>query len=226
MFFSSKAQSYKEINQPDYDDERKFHFGLSVGTNRAHYNIVHSTKFLQFDSIHVIESINKTGLNLAWSVDMKLGNHFALRGHPVDLTYTEKAFSYVLTKPDLFRKEDSVTIKKVEGISFALPVQLKFMSDRINNFKVYIIAGARFDYDLAANSGKKNNDEVVTLKKIDFSSELGIGFHFYFPLIVITPELKVTNGFRNVLDKTNSLKYSNVIDKLNARSVTFSLTFE
>lgn len=223
--FSSAQLVEKVLHQQDYDI-KKFHFGIAVGLNRSHYNILHSSKFLNFDSVNVIESINNTGLNLSWTVDYKLGNHLSIRTRPADVTYTEKAFQYSLKTPDRLRQEDSITSKKVEGISFGIPVQLKFASDRINNFKVFIIAGARIDYDFAANVGKKENDEVLTLKRVDFSTEMGIGFHFYLPYLVLTPEIKVAHSLRNILARTDALKYSNTIDNISARSITFSLTFE
>lgn len=214
-----------ELNQPEYDF-KKFHFGIAFGINKSHYNILHSSKFVHFDSVNVIESINNTGLNLSWTVDYKLGEHFSLRTRPADVTYTEKAFQYTLKTPDWLRKEDTITTQKVEGISFGVPIQLKFASDRINNFKVYILAGARVDYDFASNVDKKENNEALTLKKIDFSSEIGIGFHFYLPYLVLTPEIKMAHSFRNMISKSNALKYANTIDNLSARSITFSITFE
>jgi Outer membrane protein beta-barrel domain len=223
--FSTAQLRNVVYNQPDYDDT-KFHMGLNFGLNRSHYNILHSSKFVNFDSVNVIESINNTGLNLAWSIDYRIGKHFSLRGHPADVTYTEKAFDYTLKTPDRLRQEDTVTRKKVEGISFGIPVQLKFASDRIKNFKVYIFTGFRVDYDFAANVGKKENDEVLTLKRLDFSTEAGIGFHFYNSYIVISPELKITHSLRNIISRTDALKYSNTIESLSARSLTFSITFE
>lgn len=224
-FISIAQGRYSNIHQPEYD-EQMVHLGLNFGINQSHYNILHSAKFLQFDSINVVESKNNMGLNVAWSVNIRLGKHFALRTHPADITYTEKAFLYYLKTPDILKQEKSITTKTVEGISFAIPVQLKFASDRIENFRVYIIAGARVDYDLAANVGKASIDEVLKLKRLDYSVEAGMGFHFYLPYIVVTPELKITNGIRNVLANNNTVKYSNVIDNIKARQVSFSLTFE
>ena len=220
-----KAQLRNELNQLDHDDDR-FHFGINLGVNRSHYNILHSTKFLQFDSVNVIESINSTGINLAGLVNLRLSNHFNIRTYPVNLIFTEKAFQYILKSPDKPRGEDTLTTKKVQGITLAFPVQLKFTSDRIANLKVFMMAGARVDYDLAANAGKKTNEDVITLQKLDYAAEAGIGFHIYFPVFVLTPELRVSYGLRNVLSPNNSLKYSNTIDKINSRSISFSLTVE
>jgi Outer membrane protein beta-barrel domain len=219
------AQMEREINSPDHDDQ-KFHFGISLGINRSHYGIIHSSKFLLFDSVNVIESVNSTGINLAGLVNMRISDHLDIRTYPLNLVFTEKVFQYSLKTPDKSKGEDSVTSKKVQGITMSLPFHLKFSSDRINNFKVFIIAGGRLDYDLAANAGKKNNEDALTLQKFDYSAEAGIGFHFYFPVFVLTPELKITYGLRNVLSSDTRYKYANTIDQINSRAITLSLTVE
>lgn len=225
MPFVGKAQIGYEQNLLDHDDER-FHFGINLGVNRSHYNILHSKRFLAFDSINVIESINSTGINLAGLVNLRLSNHFDVRTYPINLIFTEKVFQYTLKTPDITRLEDTLVTKKVQGITLALPLQLKFSSDRIDNLKVFMMVGARVDYDLAANSGKKNTEDQITLQKLDYAAEAGIGFHIYFPVFVLTPELKISYGLKNVLTKNDVLKYANTIEKINSRSITFSLTVE
>ena len=211
-----------ELNQPDHG-ESPFHFGITVGVNRANYNFTRHPRFLQYDSVLVIESLNSTGINLAWLVNFRLGDHFDVRTYPLDLIFTEKAFQYNLKYPFRPAHEDSVTIKKVQGITLALPVQIKFTSDRIENLRVYMMAGAKIEYDMAA--GKKT-ESIIQLHKFDYGLEAGIGFHFYFPVFVLTPELKMGWGLANLHARDADVKYSNVIDKINSRTITFSLTVE
>ncbi len=222
--FTTTAQ-YRYLNLENHDD-KPFHFGINVGINRSHYNFSRHPRFLQYDSVMVIESINNTGINLAWLVNKRLGQHFDLRTYPLNLVFTEKAFQYHLSYPDKPAGEDSVTIKKVQGITLALPLQLKFSSDRINNLKVYMFTGARVEYDLAASAGKKNADDIIKLNKLDYGIEAGIGFHIYFPVFVLSPEIKIGWGLNNVHSRDEHLKYSNTLDKIHARSVSFSLTVE
>ena len=219
------AQFGYEINMPDHD-EKAVRFGINAGLNRSHYNFTHHPQFLSFDSVNVVESVNSTGINLAWLVNFRISNHFDFRTYPVNLVFTEKEFLYTLRFPDKPAKEDTITSKKVQGITLAFPLQLKFTSDRIDNFKVYMMIGTKLEYDLAANSGKKNNTDAITLKKFDYGVEAGLGFHFYFPVFVLTPEIKIGYGMANVHDRKASTKYSNVIDKVNSRAISFSLTVE
>ena len=116
--------------------------------------------------------------------------------------------------------------KKVESILVGLPIHLKFRSDRIENFRVYMFGGAKFEYDLASNARAKRTEELVKLKKIDMGVEAGIGFNFYFPVFILSPGIKISNGLINSHSRDQDLKFSSAIDKINSRMVVFSLIFE
>jgi hypothetical protein len=137
---------------------------------------------LDFKDILSVQSIQNTGINLGWLVNMRLGEFFDLRTYPIDLIFTEKSFLYSL-------KNNTDTLKKIQGISLALPLQIKFCSERIDNIKVYLMAGGKMEYDFAANnssnSGKLSERQQVKLKKMDYGIEAGIGFHLYFPVFVL-----------------------------------------
>ena len=213
------------LNLPDHDS-KLYHFGINLGINKSHFSFTHHPQFLNQDSVMAIESVNSTGINLAWLVNLNLSPHFDLRTYPLDLTFSEKAFEYSLKYPDLPGGESKLTIKKVQSITLTLPLQVKFSSDRIDNLKVYTIAGVKFDYDMAANAGKKNADDLIQLNQLDFSIEGGIGFHFYFPFFVLSPELKVSWGLPNLHNRNPTLKFSSNIDQIYSRMISFSLTVE
>ncbi len=225
------AQLNYGLNLTDHD-EKFIHFGINVGANRSHYNFTHHPLFLTLpngqpnDSIYVVESINSTGINLAWLVNFNLSQHFDVRTYPLNLIFTEKAFQYRLNYPNKVLGEDTITIKKVQGITLALPFQLKFSSDRIDNFKAYMMAGAKIEYDFAASKPSASNEELLKLKKFDYGLQAGLGFHIYFPVFVLTPELKIDYGLNNVHNRDAMLKYSNVVDKIYSRTITLSLTVE
>ena len=219
------TQLREVLNLEDHDD-KSFHFGIHLGVNRSHFSFTHNPLFLQRDSILTVESINSTGINLAWLVNLRLGQHFDVRTYPLSLVFTEKAFLYNLKYPDIPAGESDVVLKKVQGITMALPLQIKFTSDRIKNFKVYMMAGGRIEYDLSANAGAKKGSNLIKLKPLDYGIDGSIGFHFYFPFFVLTPEVKFGWGMSNLHSRDVDLKYSNVIDKINSRTLTFSLTVE
>lgn len=222
---AQKGYFDKSFNLPNHDN-RFIRFGIFMGMNRSHFNFLHHNDFMAQDSIMTVESINNTGMNLAWMVNARLGEHFSIRTYPLNLIFTEKAFEYRLPNPSPFYGEEPLSKKKIQGISMSLPVQLKFQSDRIDNLRVYIMAGGKIEYDFAANKGKTNTERMFVMDKYDYGLEGGIGFHIYFPVFVLTPEIKLSYGLNNVHVRDATYKYSRVLNQVNSRSVTFSLTVE
>jgi Outer membrane protein beta-barrel domain len=219
-YTGSMAQLRDVINLEAHDN-KPYHFGINLGYNKSHFSFTHHPRFLQYDSIMDVESINSTGINLAWLVNLRMNDHFDLRLHPLDLTFSEKAFLYSENYTS-----DTLIEKKVQSITLSFPVQIKFSSDRIKNFKVYTIAGGKFDYDLASNAGARKAEDLIKLKRSDISVELGLGFNIYFPYFVLSPEIKLSSGLVNLHSRDPDLRYSNVIDKINSKMITFSLTVE
>lgn len=224
--FAGSAQfSMDDLNLPDHDS-KPIHFGITLGINRSHYNFSHHPSFLNQDSVLAVEAVNSSGIQLAWLVNFNLSEHFDLRTYPLNLVFTEKAFEYSLKYPNALLDEKPTMTKKVQSITMSLPIQIKFSSDRINNFKVYTIAGGKIEYDFAATAGSKNAGNLIKLTKLDYGIEGGIGFHFYFPYFVLSPEIKLGWGLKNLHARDPELKYSSVIDQINSRTVTFTLTVE
>ena len=217
---NSFAQLRDDLNQTDHDS-KAYHFGINLGYNKSHFLFSHHPRFLQYDTIMDVESVNSSGINLAWLVNFRIAEHFDLRLHPIDLTFSETSFLY----KEKYTPDSNVE-KKTQSITLSFPIHIKFSSDRINNFKVYTIGGIKFDYDLASNAGARKAEELIKLNRKDLSVELGLGFHFYFPVFVLTPEIKLSNGLFNLHSRDVNLRYSNVIDKINSKMITFSITVE
>ena len=218
------VKGFCQLDEPDQEDhdDKSYHFGITLGYNKSHFLFTHSPMFLSSDTIQTVESINSAGINLAWLVNFRLGDHFDLRLHPLDLTFSEKAFLYT----EKYNTEGTTTEKKVQSITLSFPVHVAFSSDRINNFKVYVVGGGTPSYDLASTSGQRNAQDMIKLFKGDLTVDVGMGFHFYFPYFVLSPEILLSNGVRNLHSYDPYLRYSNVIEKIKSKMITFSLTVE
>lgn len=221
--YVSNAQRAVELNLPDHDD-KPYYFGIVLGFNSSHYNITHHPYFLQRDTISVVESKNSGRIHLGIMANIQLTKHLDLRGYPLNLIFSEKVFGYTQKLPS----EPTSTFEKqsVESIVMSFPFQVRLKSDRINNFRVYTLAGMKYDFDLASNSGARNSENIVKVNKSDYGLEGGIGFQFFFPYFILSPEIKFSYGLTNVHSRDESLRYSNVIDKMNSRMILFSLHFE
>src|SRR5690606_32625334 len=152
----------------------------------------------------------------------RISDRFQVRFNP-QLSFIERSIYYKLTYPDGGLTEIT---KTVESTNVSFPFQVKLQSDRIGNFRVYLMGGFKADMDLASNARAKKAEELVKIKKFDFGPELGIGFNFFFPSFILSPELKISNGLPNIHSRDAGLKYSNVFDKIQSRMISFSIHIE
>ena len=157
---------------------------------------------------------------------MNLNHRFELRFNP-GLIFTDRPILYQLNRnydPDF---EEGYEVKKsVESIITTFPLSLKFKSDRIGNFRVYMLGGGKLDFDLASNAQKRKADDQVRIKKLSYGLEAGMGFNFYRKSVTITPEIKISNGLNDLHDRNDKLNYSRVIDRITSRMIIFTLHLE
>jgi hypothetical protein len=225
FYFNSNAQLRDRLNLPD-TDEKTFHIGIVIMGTQSRFQVSQHPLFLQRDSVLVTSPTNTTGIGLGGMFTMRLSRRFEARAIFPQLLFVNKNINYTLKYPNAFYDEKPVLNKNVESILLGLPVQLKFRSDRIRNFRFYAMGGFKLEYDLSSKARSKNAEELIKLTPYDYGIEAGIGFNFYMPYFILSPEIKISNGINNVHSRDPDLKFSNVIDKLQSRMIVFSLIFE
>ena len=217
------AQLRDKVNLADADD-RLYHLGIVIMGAQTHLQINQNPLFLQRDSVLVSSPESTFGLGIGGMHTLRLSDHFQARVVFPQLLFVNKAITYNLKYP--LADEAPVITKNIESILLGVPVQLKFRSDRINNFRFYVMGGGKVEYDLSSKARAKNAEELVKLQPIDYGIEGGIGFSFYLPYFILSPEIKISNGLSNSHSRDADLKFSNVIDKMKTRMVIFPLIFE
>ena len=223
LLASTTFAQERELYLTDHDS-KPYYFGISLGANVASFHIEHHPRFLQYDSVYTVNPEYTAGFQLGLLATARLSNRFEVRFNP-QLLFTDRGLTYKLKYTDLFEQSDSVT-KKIESVITTFPLQIKFFSDRIGNFRVYMLAGVKADIDLASNARAKRAEELVKIQKYDYGIEAGIGFNFYFPSFILSPEIKISNGLKNVHSRDENLKYSNVLDRITSRMIVFCIHLE
>jgi hypothetical protein len=211
------------LNLPNHD-EKFYHLGIALIYNNSHFQVSAHPQFLQSDSMLSVNPLNTGGFGLAGLHTFRLSTHFEARIVFPQLMFSYKNLDYNLKYP--INGQRTFATKQVESILLGFPIQLKFLSDRINNFRVYMLGGINYQYDLASNATARKADDMVKLKPYDLSIEVGIGFQFFFPVFILSPEIKISNGIINEHSRDPNLIYSSNIDKLHSRMIVFSLIFE
>lgn len=219
FFVNILHAQYVEQNRP-HRDEMPYYFGMTLAYNNSYLAATKNQKFILDDSISSVQPGASGGIALGLLGTLKLNYCWEFRFNPQLIIGGSKYFIYQTNYPV---KEEKKTLPSTI-VSF--PFQFKLNSDRINNFRTYVLIGAKYDIDLSSNSSARNAQDMVKLKKSDFALEAGIGFNFFLPFVTLSPEIKFSYGLSNIHSRDPALKYSNVFDKIQSRMISFSLHLE
>ncbi len=207
------------LNMEDHDT-KAYYFGLTFGFNQSRYRIKYSEAFANTDTFMNIQPGWGSGFNLGIMGNLRLSKFVDLRLIP-SISFAEKRLQF--NQP---LKPTEIADKSIESIYIHLPLQLKFKSDRIQNFRFYGLTGMKFDYDMAANANSRKKDEFLKFKPVDLGYELGFGLEFYYPNFIFSPEIKLSEGLINQIYIDRTLQLTNAIDQIRTRSIVISIHLE
>ncbi len=205
-------------------EEQTYYFGITLGYNSSYLQSSKSNNFLLNDSILLAEPGSSGGISMGLLATARLSDHFQVRANPQLIIGGAKTIAFTLGSTRL--GEASNQLQSLPSTLVSFPFQLKFNSDRIGNFRTYLLGGIKFDLDMSSNSSARNADDLIKLRKGDFGIEAGLGFNFYLPFVTVSPEIKISYGIRNLHQVDDALKYSNILDKIQSRMIVFSIHLE
>ncbi|RCH56533.1 PorT family protein [Mucilaginibacter hurinus] len=170
-----------------------------------------------------ISSPDAPGFAVGFLTRYRINDHLEVRTTP-SLVFADRKLIYKYQDATV---EDKV--RQITTTAFDIPLQLKLKSDRIGDFRGYLIGGAK----ITAGIGSKKNDDkskdlidkLVKTQQYFASYEAGIGLDIYFEFFKLSPEIKISNSFGNILRPENH-PYSRPLSGLALHTVQFSLYFE
>lgn len=213
---------HRKLQHRPYADQRLFHLGFTLGLHTQDLILTHSG-FINENGEAWFSEIPEYSPGFAVGIigDMYLNRFMNLRLIP-SLYLGDKKF--------IFREQSSGEeyTMRIRNNYITLPLHLKISADRINNFRPYALVGG---YGCIELSSAKNR--AVLLKPYDAGIEFGVGCDFYLPLFKLSPELKLSFGLIDILERNrNDLKddelrkYANSLSKATQRMITLSFHFE
>jgi len=219
----SSIYAQREIYR-SYRDDLPYYFGLTLGYNTSYLHHTKSANFFASDSIMYVNPVASGGITMGLLGTLKINDHIELRANPQLIIGGSKYIDYTLksVKPGEQTQHQQI----LPSTLVSLPAHFKLKSDRIDNFRLYILGGVKFDFDLSSTSTSRNADDLVKLNAADFGLEAGLGVNIYLPFVTVSPEIKFSYGISNLHKLDNGLKYSNVLDKLRSRMIVFSIHLE
>jgi hypothetical protein len=181
------------------------------------------------DSLNAMYSKSSPGFGIGFVVNGRISNHLDVRLTPT-LIFTDRLMEYEYAAP-VYNTAFSNVEKKVIATMVEFPLGIKIKSNRRNNFRAYMLYGAKYSIDIA--SKKKTDDteldeeyKFLKNRKSYWSAEAAFGMDLYFEYFKMSPEIKLSYSLNDILDRKEANPFNNPIDKLMLRHVTFSLFFE
>ncbi len=227
VFFSVTgvfAQKSKSENLQRFDN-RKVHFGFSLGLNSGGFAL-HRNPFNQFnDSLASVDVVNQSGFNLGIVSDYHIHKNFNVRFVPT-LVFAQRNLNYIFVNETLglpYSREIPI-----ESTYIDFPVLFKYRSARLNNFAAYIVAGGKYSLDLASNEAVKNEDipeSIIKLKRNTTAAEVGVGTDFFLPYFKFAIELKMSYTLDDALIHDNT-ELSNPIERIAPKMFFLTFLFE
>ncbi len=215
-------RSFAQVNIYTDDqryDRRLFHFGISLSLNSSNYKITLDSNYIYQNEILEVHTNNNPGFALGILSDLHLSKSFELRFIP-DLAFADRTIQYSLSTTD------TIPLKKIESVYLEFPVHLKYRSRPYKDFRMYVLGGFKYSIDMQSNATARLAENLIKVYRNDIALEYGMGMEFHLPLVIISPEIKVSYGLFNILKPDDNLVFSRVLEKLQARSIMFTLHFE
>ena len=219
--FPSFAQKRKVQNQP-YADHKLYHFGFHIGLHAQDLILTNNGIATPNGETWFAEIPNYSpGFSIGVIGDLFLNPYMNLRTSPT-IHFGDKTI--------FFEELASKEYKQLNTRSnyFAVPLDLKISSVRVNNYRPYIIGGVYGAMDMGRKKG-----HPILLKQIDYGLEFGIGCTIYMPFFKLSPELKFKFGLADLLEKdrsdlTNEADkiYTNSLSGATSRMIVFTFNFE
>lgn len=236
--FEAQAQKRKVLNLQNYD-KQPYHFGFILGINQMLFTVkpvsnlstlqTDKTKFpdIFVDSLAVL-SVSSTptpGFTIGILGNLRLGDYWDMRFIP-SLSFGERVLKYNILTIDE-GVESIIDIDKTITSTFIdFPLEFKYKSKRLNNFRAYVLGGVKYTLDLASQKSQENTDDItVKINKHDLSVEVGVGVEFFTTYFKFGTQAKMGYGLNNLIINEDNI-YTNSIESLKSKVFLLSFTFE
>ncbi|MGB1247748.1 MAG: outer membrane beta-barrel protein [Chitinophagales bacterium] len=195
------------------------YFGIAVGASYGDYKVIRSPKLnAAEDTIVRVETQGGAGFDLGIISNFQVHKYFDIRFVPA-LSFSDKSVLFT----DKFGAQ---TKKTVQSIYFNLPITFRYKSKPINDFRFFVLAGFRYNFDLNANSNERNVETQLLVNRHDFGVEMGFGFQIFMPTFILSPEIKVYHSMKDMKKDNPALIHSRAIEKMFSRIFTLTINLE
>jgi hypothetical protein len=219
---SLRVSAQKEVmrNQP-YADLKLYHFGFHIGLQAQDLILYHNGEMMDGEQWFAEIPSYSPGFSVGVMADFFMNLYVNFRVTPT-IHFGDRNF--------LFKEQQTGKLFRTTSRSnyVTLPLDFKFSSMRINNYRPYLLSGIYGALDI----GRKKGNPIL-LRQVDYGLTVGLGCDFYLPFFKFCPELRLAFGIpdlletdrRDLTDRTLD-KYTRSLRKATSRMLVFTFYFE
>ncbi len=222
------AQEVKTVQNRPYCDLRTIHYGIHFGVNMQ--DLMLNNVGLQEDGNEIVADVDNwnPGFCVGVLAELRLNNHFSFRVQPA-MYFGQKHLKFINLKEFDEHGRNLTMQQDLKTTYVALPLDIKFSSERYNNMRPYAFAGITPVMNI---NGKKQ--DILQLNSTDAFLNIGFGCDFYLPFFKLIPELRFCYGLTNCIDTghadelkdENMRRYTRSIDSGRSKMVILTFYFE
>ena len=223
---SSHAQFFnifsgeKVINNPNFDMQR-WSWGYFLGFNS--YDLNFDYKEVKKDRYFYKDfSVDRTiGFNVGLVGNMKLSHHLDLRLEP------GVSFNRIHLQ---ITKADGNSFREINSTYVHIPLLLKFSTERVNNFKPFVMGGLSTSLNLSSNENNPEDNSAGQFRMTTntYYYEIGFGLDLYLYYFKFTPTIRGVFAINDELirDRDPNSIFTGNVDKMSTRGVFLNFTFQ
>ncbi|MDT0691026.1 porin family protein [Salegentibacter sp. F188] len=218
----SNAQIFGDqiLNNENFDAQR-LSWGYFLGFNSYDFHF----DYQEYDPNPVtgqdfrVES--RIGFNVGLIGNLKLGSNLDLRLEP-GVSFNTRGFQAL--------KADASTFREVNSTYVHIPLLLKFSTDRLNNFKPFVVGGLSTSINLSSNENNPDgyNEGQFRMKTNTYYYEIGFGIDLYLQYFKLSPSIRGVFAINDELvqDEIPGELFTGNVDKMTSRAIFLNFTFQ
>lgn len=213
--------SKERLSNLETFDNRFLTWGYFLGFNSYDFKIEYEDQTNDDNTDILVEG--QAGFNVGLVGDMRVNRYINLRLEP-GLYFAQRNLIF----PNFEEERDFLRESKSTYIH--VPLLVKFSTERLNNFKPFVVAGVSRSFNLSSNEDNPEDNEQGQFRMTTGTSyfELGFGIDFYLFYFKFTPSIRGVFATSDELvpdDNPNS-PWTGNISSLKTRGIFINFTFQ
>jgi hypothetical protein len=219
----SQAQIFsgeRVLNQQNFDQQR-WSWGYFLGLNSYGFDF----DYIDYNPSPVtgqdVAIERRLGFNVGLVGSLKLNNNFDLRLEP-GVNFNTRGYQALRADQDTYREISSTYVH--------IPLLVKFNTDRLNNFRPFVVGGVSTSINLSSNENNPDDNQAGQFRMTTntYYYEIGFGMDLYLYYFKLSPSIRGVFAINDELVRDESPRsiYTSNVEKMSSRAIFINFTFQ